>query len=200
MISFIISNFFGIAGLGLYRSTYDALSKVWFFSNGLGAVVFPYFAGNSVGKGNYKKYIALSWAFYSIVYISLLLLYPLLDEFLLNGNFKDSTDILMFLFMVISVLLVAQGNLSFEYLQAKGNYKYLMITTLLSNVILILAALVLRNFIPYAYSVVLSWMLSLIIQTSGFESKSISKGYFWYSILIVICWLLVGAAYVNCIK
>jgi len=194
MISLMISRLFGVEGLGLFRSTYDILSKIWFFSNGLGLVVFPYFAGSSVGVNKYKKYTFVSWIFYTFIYISFVLLFPILNEILLNGSLDNNEDMFLFLFMLISILLIAQGNLSFEFLQAKGNYKYLMLITFITNLIFLLLTFSTYKLIPYTFSVIISWMVSLIIQTISFEFKSIqgSKLFVLFTLFLIIFWVFIG--------
>ncbi|MBN8193802.1 oligosaccharide flippase family protein [Bacillus sp. NTK074B] len=194
MISFIISKFYGVEGLGIYRSTYDVLSKIWFFSNGLGLVIFPYFAGQSVGLNKYKNYTYISWVFYTCVYIAFIVLFPFLNKFLLNDTLENNEDIFLFLFTLISVLLVAQGNLSFEFLQAKGNYKYLMKVSFITNLSFLTLALIVNNYIPHTYSVIICWMLSLIIQTTSFERNSLqgNKLILFFSLLLIIIWIFIG--------
>jgi len=197
MISLIISKLFGVEGLGLYRSTFDVLSKIWFFSNGLGLVIFPYFVGNTTGNKHYKKYTFFSWIFYTLVYIGFLFLFPLLNEYLLNGSIKNEEGMFLYLFVLVSVLLVAQGNLSFEFLQAKGKYKYLMRITIITNVAFLVFFLLIYNHFPYVFSVAICWMISLIIQTISFERKSLRGSNFFliFSILLIISWILLGVIY-----
>ena len=197
MISIIISKLFGVEGLGLYRSTLDVLSKIWFFSNGLGLVIFPYFVGNTTGNKHYKKYTFFSWIFYTLVYIGFLFLFPLLNEYLLNGSIKNEEGMFLYLFVLVSVLLVAQGNLSFEFLQAKGKYKYLMRITIITNVAFLVFFLLIYNHFPYVFSVAICWMISLIIQTISFERKSLRGSNFFliFSILLIISWILLGVIY-----
>ena len=194
MISLIISKLFGVEGLGLYRSTFDVLSKIWFFSNGLGLVIFPYFVGSSVGVNKYKKYTFISWIFYTLVYTAFILLFPLLNEFLLNGSLSNRDDMFLFLFILISVLLVAQGNLSFEFLQAKGNYKYLIRITLITNMSFLILSYLIYNLLPYTFSIIFCWMISLIIQTTSFEKKSLegNKIILVFSLFLIICWIFIG--------
>ncbi len=194
MVSLIISKLFGVEGLGFFRSTYDLLSKIWFFSNGLGLVVFPYFAGSSVGVKKYKRYTLVSWIFYTFIFISFVLLFPIINEFLLNNSLNKNEDMLLFLFMLISILLLAQGNLSFEFLQAKGNYKYLMLITAITNFTFLILIFPVSKIIPYTLSVIICWMLVLIIQTLSFEYKSLqgSKLFTLFTLVLIILWIFIG--------
>lgn len=201
MISLIISKLFGVEGLGVYRSIYDLLSKVWFFSNGLGLVVFPYFAGKSVGTNKYKKYVAASWVFYTLVYVTLILLFPIVNRFLLNGSLISNDQIKLFVFVLISVLLIAQGNLSFEFLQANGRYKSLMKISFVTNFVFLIITLILYRYIPDTFSVIISWTLCSVIQTLSFEYLSL-KGNGWYiflSVLLILSWLIMGGMRFNLI-
>lgn len=194
MIALIISKFFGVEGLGIYRSTYDLLSKIWFFSNGLGMVVFPYFAGGSVGVNKYKKYTYISWVFYTFVYITFITIYPLVNRFLLNGSLDGKGDKLLYLFTLISILLIAQGNLSFEFLQAKGKYKYLMRISLITNLVFLALAFIVSSYIPYTYSITICWMLCLILQTASFEFISLQRNKYIIlcSLIIITFWIFIG--------
>ncbi|MEF2246821.1 hypothetical protein [Paenibacillus sp. IITD108] len=194
MLSLIVSRFFGVEGLGVFRSTYDLLSKIWFFSNGLGLVVFPYFTSNKINANKYRRFIFLSWLFYSLIFILVILLFPLLNKLLLEGTLTANEHFFLFLFLLISILLIAQGNLSFEFLQANGNYKYLMLVTLAVNVSFLIFALVLSKYILYTYSVIFGWMLSVMIQTVCFEFKSLNRSgiILVFSLLIILSWLTIG--------
>jgi|GEM_PF-3569371 len=194
MISVIISMLFGLQGLGVYRSTYDFLSKIWFFSNGLGMVAFSYFASNPLGINKNKKFISISWIFYTLLYIALILIYPWVNKYVLNGILTSKEDILLYVFMLITVLLIAQGNLSYEYLQAKGKYKFLMIVSIVTNISFIILTIITYNFSSNPSTVILSWMISIIIQTVIFERKTLegNNAIFFLSTLLIIIWLLIS--------
>jgi O-antigen/teichoic acid export membrane protein len=172
MIAIIISKLFGVHGLGIYRSTFDILSKIWFISNGLGMVVFSYFASNTEGKNDNKKYIFISWIFYTIVFIILILAFPWINDYVLNNSLNANEGTFVYVFMLIAILITAQGNLSYEYLQAKGNYKSLMFTSLFTNLIFVLLICILYQFTASLFIVMLSWAVSILIQTILFERKA----------------------------
>lgn len=194
MISLVVSKLFGLQGLGIYRSTYDLLSKIWFFSNGLGMVAFSYFASNSSGLNKNKKFIGISWLFYTLLYVVLILIFPWVNKYILNGILTSKEDIFLYVFMLITILLIAQGNLSYEYLQAKGNYKLLMIISLITNISFIILTFITYNLSPYPSTVILSWMMSIIIQTIIFERKTLegNNAIFIISTLLILIWLLIG--------
>ncbi len=194
MISLVISKLFGLQGLGIYRSAYDLLSKIWFFSNGLGMVVFSYFASNSSELNKNKKFISISWLFYTILYTILILIYPWVNNYILNGILTSKEDILLYVFMLITIVLIAQGNLSYEYLQAKGKYKFLVITSLITNISFIILTFITYSFSPYSFTIILCWMISIIIQTVIFERKTLegNNSILIISLLLVLMWLLIG--------
>ncbi|NMO96639.1 lipopolysaccharide biosynthesis protein [Paenibacillus lemnae] len=194
MMALMVSHWFGVAGLGLFRSTYDVLSKIWFFSNGLGMVVFPYFAGGSVKTANYRKYTLISWGFYSVLLLVFICLFPYVNQYMLHGLLQGRSDFLLYLFMLISVLLAAQSNLSYEYLQARGEYKSLWLITLVTNLVFGACAFVVYSYTHSLLSVGIAWTSGLILQTCWFEAKSLKpiKLAFWYPLAFAACWLLAG--------
>ncbi|MFJ7186835.1 lipopolysaccharide biosynthesis protein [Lysinibacillus xylanilyticus] len=194
MISLIISKLFGLHGLGIYRSTFDFLSKIWFFSNGLGMVVFSYFSSNSTEINKNKKFIRISWIFYTLIYVVFIFTYPWVNDYILNGILTTKEDILLYVFMLIVVLLIAQGNLSYEYLQAKGNYKFLVKISIITNTSFILFTFIAYYLSPYPFTVILSWMISILIQTIIFERKTLdgNNSIFIMSLILILVWLLIG--------
>ncbi|WP_415813562.1 hypothetical protein, partial [Mesobacillus thioparans] len=194
MIVLIISKVFGLQELGIFRSTFDFLSKIWFFSNGLGMVVFPYFASSGSGVNKNKKYISISWMFYSVIFMISIALFPIINTYILNDILSSEGDLLLYLFLLVGVLLLAQGNLSYEYLQAQGSYKSIMTTSFFTNIVFLVLTYLLYMFFPNLYIVVLSWMISIVIQTIIFERKATnSKSLLLvFSVSVIFIWIALG--------
>lgn len=193
MVALFVSKLFGVEGLGYFRSVFDILSKIWFFSNGLGLVVFPYFSGNAVGVQQYRKYIFVSWIFYTVIFLFILFLFPMLNLLFLNSTIHNIEERYLFLFILIAVLFVAQSNLSFEFLQAKGKYKYLMLVTFITNMVFVIVTFLIYKQIPFTFSVIISWMISLGIQTICFEWKSFQhRSYILLVLLMMSIWVCIG--------
>ncbi|MGC2049678.1 MAG: oligosaccharide flippase family protein, partial [Gallionella sp.] len=76
MGSLLINKFYGLEGLGKYRAAFDLSSKIWFFSNGLGLIIFPKFVKNISVRGkkelfSFKIYrlLNVSWAGFNLISI-----------------------------------------------------------------------------------------------------------------------------------
>lgn len=198
LIIMIISKRYGIESLGLFRSTFDILSKVWFISNGIGTVVFPYFASSKfeIKNGNY---FFLSWAFYSSVAIFLYVSLPLVNEYLLNGELNSFQDRLLYVLISLVVLLTAQFNLSYEFLQAKGKYKLLFKISLLVSILFVIISSLISIFNLSLNYLVGLWALCLFIQTIGFEFYTMNKSskYLIYIGVFSVLWCSISIAWVN---
>jgi O-antigen/teichoic acid export membrane protein len=91
----LVNWFFGIRPLGIYRATFDLVSRLWFFSNTIGVVLFPKFARMlSEGRpqerlalrGILPRLLSLSWIAYGAIAIVGALLGPgVLGLLRLNG-------------------------------------------------------------------------------------------------------------------
>jgi O-antigen/teichoic acid export membrane protein len=199
MVALIISKVFGLHELGIYRSVFDFLSKIWFFSNGLGMVIFPYFASETTGANKNKKYIKISWLFYSAIFVVLIVIFPWINTYILSNILNNDYGSLLYLFMLVGVLLIAQGNLSYEYLQAQGSYKILMIISLISNMVFILLTVFFNMYFSYLYIVLLCWMISIFIQTIIFERKAseLNNSLLVLAVAVIFTWLTIGFLILN---
>lgn len=122
----LVSSTGGLAALGSYRAAFDLASKVWFFSNSIGLVSFPYMAGwmsvpedrERVGRA-LPSVLQASFAAYAGVFAAVacgaLLVLPLIG---MRG--EGYTGLLALL--LGGVVLNAHSNTPYELLQAAGHY------------------------------------------------------------------------------
>lgn len=191
LVIMIISKRYGVETLGLFRSTFDILSKIWFISNGLGTVVFPYFANEKFKMTN-GYYFLVSWFFYSFVAVMLYYSLPFINENLLNGELNLFEDNLLYLWISAVVLLTAQFNLSYEFLQAKGRYKLLFSISLFVSILFVFLSSIVSVLNLNLNYLVSSWALCLFIQTVGFEFYTLNKSpkYLIYIISFSVSWII----------
>lgn len=195
LISMLISRLFGVQELGVYRSIVDLFSKIYFFSNGLGLVIFPYFVGSNSKESNNNKYISISWLFYSLIYLMILLLFPMINTIFLGGIVNSNVEMWTALIIIVSILIVAQGNLSFEYLQAKGLYSYLLKVAILSSILFVLAITVLYKLNFGLLSILIAWLIYIIVQNISYQWRMLNRSKIAPIIdsVIIIVWLFVGS-------
>lgn len=121
-----VNRHFGIAVLGNYRVAFDLVSKVWFFSNGIGLVVFPKFSHMLSSKTEREQlykiiriWLKKSWTGYLLIsIIAILCAQWLLPLFKL----EDKQIILFFKLLIVGLCLNAHTNVSYEYLLADNRY------------------------------------------------------------------------------
>lgn len=71
----LVNWFFGIRPLGVYRATFDLASRIWFFSNTIGLVLFPKFVRMLAGERErlqqmLPRLLSLSWVAYAALGIA----------------------------------------------------------------------------------------------------------------------------------
>ncbi|WP_214759708.1 oligosaccharide flippase family protein [Exiguobacterium sp. s129] len=198
LVIMIISKRYGVETLGLFRSTFDILSKVWFISNGLGTVVFPYFASEKFKMTN-GYYFLVSWLFYSFVAVILYQSLPFVNENLLNGELNLFEDSLLYVCISAVVLLTAQFNLSYEFLQAKGRYKLLFSISLFVSILFVILSSIVAVLNLNLNYLVSSWALCLFIQTVGFEFYTLDKNpkYLIYIICFSVSCIILSISWMN---
>ncbi|MFC8685089.1 lipopolysaccharide biosynthesis protein [Brevibacillus porteri] len=164
--SILVGKNFGVEKLGLYRSIFDLVSKVWLVSNVLGLVTFPMFAKilhkpteNLRTISQIPQYLNLSWSFYCLVGFFGTMLAPyILGIF----NFPESDVNELFALLLIGVILNAHANLSYEYLQAGGNYLKTLKLSLLALGILFISYFFMLQHAGF-HSIGWAWMVSMLI-------------------------------------
>ncbi|EDL65259.1 lipopolysaccharide biosynthesis protein [Bacillus sp. SG-1] len=124
--SVLVNRFFGLHYLGIYRSAFDLATKVWFFSNAIGLVIFPKFVRMLVDPQertllyNRLPFILLiSWFSYYLLNMAGVLLAPV--GLKLMGMSEHET-VGLFVILLLGVCINAHSNLSYELLLAGGRY------------------------------------------------------------------------------
>ncbi len=138
-----VNRHFGVAVLGNYRAAFDLASKIWFFSNGLGLIVFPKFSqllSNPAARDAlYKKmrlWLEKSWTGYLIIS----LLAVLSASWLLPKiNLGNPQIITYFKLLIFGFCLNAHTNVSYEYLLADNRYRNAAVMMLAVLVTLIIS-------------------------------------------------------------
>ncbi|MBI4706722.1 lipopolysaccharide biosynthesis protein [Candidatus Desantisbacteria bacterium] len=139
--SLLVNRFFGLEGLGKYRAAFDLSSKIWFFSNGMGLVVFPKFVKNISIRAKkeqffYKIYqlMNISWAGFNLISIVGILSAPFLFKAM---YIQDKKIVELFVILLLGICLNAHANLSYELLQAARKYKLVAYISTLSLMVMV---------------------------------------------------------------
>jgi len=149
MGSIITSHLFGLAALGIYQAAFNIASKLWFFSNGIGLVIFPRFSKQALLSNaerrtviqSLKIILRVSWLGYLLVAGVAILVSPfLLNIFHVNVNNAQPMLALLFIGMAMN----AHSNISFNFLQASKRYKTALIMIVLSTFLLIVISIYLK--------------------------------------------------------
>nr|MBC8394050.1 hypothetical protein [Deltaproteobacteria bacterium] len=135
-----VNRHFGIAILGNYRAAFDLASKIWFFSNGLGLIVFPKFSQllsiKRERESLYKKmnlWLEKSWTGYLLIGLLAVMcaswLLPLI-------NLDDTQIVIYFKLLIFGLCLNAHTTVSYEYLLADNRYGKVALLSLCVLIIL----------------------------------------------------------------
>lgn len=121
----LVNKFFGSSALGIYRSTFDVATRVWFFSNGLAIAIFPRLVrmrnemSNSIYYNKINLMTTISWFGFLALSIVITVFSEDIIRFMnIPGNLSQN----LFVLLCIGVCLNAHANLSYEILQARGEY------------------------------------------------------------------------------
>lgn len=130
--TYLVNKNFSLRDLGIYKSAFDLSNKVWFFSNGLGLVIFPRFSALNAVKekriellSNLIKYNHISWIIFNLLFIFSIALLPLLSNIFIIENE------LLFTWLLLGVCINAHSNLSYEFLQADKKLKEIIIMNII---------------------------------------------------------------------
>lgn len=122
--SVLVNATLGIAALGRFRAAFDLASKVWFFSNSIGFILFPKFVQMMSGPAQRRELarvvpraLFLSWALYSGIAIVGGAAAPwVLDWLRLDAAVSPS----LFLLLLAGVSFNAHAGVGYEFVQAAG--------------------------------------------------------------------------------
>lgn len=167
--TYLVNKHFTLQEVGLYKSSFDIATKVWFISNGLGLVIFPRFAAITADKSQVKnfikklkKYNLLSWVVFNIIFLIGILCLPLL-KFIFPIQ-----DEMLFGTLLLGTCLNAHANFSYEFLQAGGYFKTVILVNLFSPLVMLIGFYI---FIDYygLLSVGVSWGISQIFYSISLD-------------------------------
>lgn len=125
--SILANRYLGLASLGSYRAAFDLANKVWFFSNGIGSVLFPRFARLQADAASRKELSAkftatlnASWGGYSLLALVGILAAPYLLPVM---GISDTASITLFMLILPGVCFNAHSNLAYVFLQAANRFR-----------------------------------------------------------------------------
>ena len=125
--SLLVNAYFGMAALGTYRAAFDLASRIWFFSNGIGLVVFPRLAHMLGCERDRKRLfsslawlLCASWFAYNLMSAAASAALPL---FWSRLGLKGPELMMLLLLLVAGIAANGHANLSYEFLQAAGRYR-----------------------------------------------------------------------------
>lgn len=164
--TFLVNKYFGLEGLGKYRAAFDLSSKVWFFSNGIGLVIFPKFVRHLSSSSNKEalfskvyRAMSISWIAYLLIGVIGVLMAP---QFLFLMKISDEKILSLFVVLLIGVCLNAHANLSYELLQASAKYKAINMLGVISITVLAVTFYS-AKYTLNIYSIGLAWVVSQAI-------------------------------------
>ncbi|MFO0467606.1 MAG: lipopolysaccharide biosynthesis protein [bacterium] len=127
MGTFLVGWRSGLAGVGAFRAVFDVVSKVWFFSSGIGVVLFPTLAGavsspsrRAEVAGLLPPLLSLSFAAYAMLAAAGSVATPVAVS-LLRFEFPEARAV--FALLLGGIVFTAHANVSYELLQSLGAYR-----------------------------------------------------------------------------
>ncbi len=190
----LVNRHFGVATMGNYRAAFDLSSKVWFFSNGIGLVVFPKFSqilsDRTERESLYRKmslWLEKSFTGYlliaSLAIVCASWLLPLMQ-------LGDEQIILYFKLLIFGICLNAHTNVSYEYLLADNRYG--TVALLSSGVLfIIIFSYFLLIGIAGPYAIGWAWIISQTVFAFTTDELIVKKKFifgknWWVKIVIKI--------------
>jgi len=182
LASVLVNRYFGIAGLGIYRSGFDLASKVWFFSNGLGLVVFPRFASLLAGETNRPQLLArlrafmrASWAGYNLLAAVGVLAAPVLMRAFKRG---DEAIVALFVLLLLGVSINAHANVGYEFVLASARYRLAVFACGLALVSMVVCFFLLRG-MTGILAVGWAWIVSQALYAGLVDGSAAFEGMLW---------------------
>ncbi|MBK3497127.1 hypothetical protein JFL43_20285 [Viridibacillus sp. YIM B01967] len=194
--TYLVNKNFSIEELGIYKSTFDLATKIWFFSNSLGLVIFPRFSSlltKEQGKDLLLPKLMvinnLSWILYNFFFLSVFYILPNLPNVLLIKNMD------LFFLLLYGACLNAHTNLSYEFLQADSKLRQVIVTSLLALVLIYITFHMTIE--TYGLTAIgISWVVSQLIYSFVMDIlaiKEIKRSKFILSLLLnVFVVLIIG--------
>ena len=175
--SIMVNRFFGLAALGVYRSAFDIVSKVWFFSNTAGTVLYPRFVQllrRPESRARLGRILpglqSASWLAYCLAAVAGIIVAP----FVLNVMRLNATPPLLFALLVVGVVWNAHSVLSSEVLQAGGHFRAVGETAAVSFVAMTAVFLLLARSSP-AYAIGWAWVISQFLSSVFMDAQALRR-------------------------
>jgi O-antigen/teichoic acid export membrane protein len=173
--SVLVNWSFGLTALGIYRSTFDLVSKVWFFSNTAGTAVYPRFIQLLRREESRERLgrilpgvLSASWLTYCLFAAVGVLIAPIVPKVMHLG----STPPVLFALLIVGVLWNAHAVLSIELLQASGQFRVVGETAAVSFTVMTAVFLILARRYP-AYAIGWAWVVSQFISTAFIDAQAL---------------------------
>lgn len=161
-VALIANSLYGLAAAGIYRASFDLTTKVLFISNGVAAVMFPYFSRLLLHPDRARlcarlvRYLNGSWA----MYLFLVVISGWLSRYMLPlARLPGRDNQLQFLLLLFGTCMNAHATVSLEFLQASNKYLQIATVCLVSLVVLVTSAVALKGSFGML-SLAAGWMLS----------------------------------------
>jgi O-antigen/teichoic acid export membrane protein len=175
--SILVNRYFGLESLGKYKAAFDICSKVWFFSNGLGLVVFPKFVkklSDTTKKNEFfsdiYRAIIVSWTGFNLLSITGVLFAPLVFHVL---HIQDKEIVDLFVILLLGISLNAHANLSYEMLQAFGKYKLVILLSAMSLALMLIFFFVIKK-ADGIYAIGWAWVISQGVYSAVSDAVTLS--------------------------
>jgi O-antigen/teichoic acid export membrane protein len=173
----IANALYGLAVAGIYRATFDITTKVWFISNGMGLVLFPYFSKLLARRNQERvfsrlvKYLNASWA----AYLSIAVLAGFLAPRLLPvAGLPGATNLHLFLLVLLGTCLSAHSTVAMELLQASNGSLQAGAMCVLSLGVLLAAAIYYQPRFGIL-SLAGAWLLSQLLNAGLADAAALAK-------------------------
>ncbi|MGE7914317.1 oligosaccharide flippase family protein [Lysinibacillus xylanilyticus] len=168
--TFLVNKNFTMREVGIYKSVFDLATKVWFFSNSLGMVIFPRFSAmlknekeKSYLLSRIPYYNKVSWLIYNSLFVTVFLVLKYVPNFLMIQ------DMDLFFFLLYGVCLNAHTNLSYEFLQAASKLKEVILTSCATIVCMVIFFYLYLESYQF-YTIGIAWVISQFINSFVMDS------------------------------
>jgi len=173
----LVSSVAGLAALGTYRAAFDIASKVWFFSNSIGLVSFPYMAGwmsssdarERLGRA-LPSVLKASLAAYGAVFVAVTTASLAVLPFI--GMRGEGYAGLLTL-LLGGVVLNAHSNIPYELLQAAGAYWQAVRISMVALAVLLASFAIAERLSP-GFGIGWAWLACQIVMAQLTTRRALS--------------------------
>lgn len=168
--SILVNATLGLSALGSYRAVFDLATKLWFFSNVIGFVVFPTFVRMLAAPEQRERLrralpelLNVSWMIYALIGLTGGLAAP---YFLRLVHLSDTDLIRLFVLLVAGVSFNAHMGTAYEFVQAWGKYTVAVAISAASLALMLLVYFVSAGWSP-ALAIGWAWLVSQAVMSIG---------------------------------